>query len=477
MSDRSIVSLLEELDKRQRFNKIDSYHPYEWQKKFHNAVGFKTQAPATQKGAMCANQVGKTLSCAFEATFHATGNYPEWWRGHRFLGNNNGLVAGLTNESVRDICQAELLGDPKDPTAFGSGTIPKHLIGKVTRKAGVPDAVDSVMVKHKNGRWSKISFRAYEQGWQKFMGTRIDWGWGDEEPPLEVWAQMMRATFSTKGYLFLSFTPENGVTKVVHGFINDLKPGQALIQATWDDAPHMTGDRKEQFLQQIPAHQREMRMKGIPLRGSGLVYPVTEASIECDAIAIPQHWPRGCGVDFGIGHDFAAVWCAHDRDTDTIYVYDCYRVNNEKMPVHVSKMNGNGKWIPVFWPHDGLNREKSSGEPLADLYRKEGANMFHQKFSNPPAPGTEEGSGGNSVEFGIAEILRRMETGQFKVFKGLKDWWEEFRMYHRDEKGLLVKQYEDLMSATRYCALSSRHFRTPSVRSKQQVQVAGASNW
>ena len=474
--DNSLAALIDELDKRRRYNRIDSYKPYEWQLKFHNAKGLDTDLPAVQKGAMCANQVGKTVCCATEATYHATGLYPDWWKGQRFIFPTSGLVAGLTNESVRDICQSELLGDPKDPTALGSGSVPKHLIGKVTRKAGVPEAVDSVLVKHIRGGWSKINFRAYEQGWQKFMGTRIDWGWGDEEPPEEVWSQMIRATLSTKGYLFLSFTPESGVTKVVHSFMSDLKKGQALLTATWDDAPHMQGDRREQFLQQIPAHQREMRSKGIPLMGSGLVYQVREDDIKTEAVQLPTHWPRVCAVDFGIGHGFAAVWVAWDRDTDCAYVYDAYKVSDEKMPVHVSKLNANGKWIPVIWPHDGLNREKSSGDQLAELYRKEGANMFHVQFSNPPAVGEDEGKGGNSVEAGIEHLLHRFQLGKLKIFAGLKPIWEEIRMYHRDN-GKIVKMNDDLMDALRYAVMSLRHARTPSVKTRKHVVQVGASNW
>ena len=33
------------------------------------------------------------------------------------------------------------------------------------------------------------------------------------------------------------------------------------------------------------------------------------------------------------------------------------------------------------------------------------------------------------------EMLSRMETGRFKVFKDLNDWFEEFRLYHRKDGG------------------------------------------
>lgn len=425
---------------------------------------------------MCANQVGKTTAGGMEVAIHATGRYPDWWKGHRFTRPISVLVGGLTNESVRDICQKELCGEPTDPKQFGMGSIPLDCLKNDKRKAGVPDALDSVQVKHISGGFSKISFRAYEQGAKKHMGSRIDLGWLDEEPPEDIWAQYLRGTFSTKGILFITFTPEEGVTKVVYGFMNDLKPGQALIRATWDDAPHMSHERREQLLMAIPAHQREMRTKGIPLMGSGLVYAVPENEIVCEPIEIPSYWPRICAMDPGIGHDFAAVWLAWDRERDVVYVTDCYSKSGEKVSEHVSQLNRRGNWIPVMWPHDALQRQPKSGEPLAEEYRQEGANMWHEEFSNPPSPGVEEGKGGNSVEYGIEHILHRMQTGRFKVFKSLTQWLEEWRMYHRDD-GKIVKQFDDLMDATRYACLSLRHATTQTLKIKRAQPPQGVRNW
>ena len=43
--------------------------------------------------------------------------------------------------------------------------------------------------------------------------------------------------------------------------------------------------------------------------------------------------------------------------------------------------------------------------------------MLREHFSNPPANGMKEGTGGNSVEAGIMEILTRMQTKRLKIFK------------------------------------------------------------
>ncbi len=474
--ERQLAELLTALDRRKQTHRLEYYKPYGYQLAFHNALGFKTDKPASQRALMAGNQVGKTFAGAMEGAIHLTGRYPEWWKGYRFNRPINMLVGGLTNESVRDICQKELFGDPTDDRQLGYGSIPIDAIGKTTRKAGVPNALDTAQVRHVSGLWSKVSFRAYEQGAKKHMGSRIDLGWLDEEPPEDIWSQYIRGTLSTRGILYITFTPEEGVTKVVYGFINEIKQGQALIRATWDDAPHMNHDRREQLLMAIPPHQREMREKGVPLMGSGLVYAVPESEITCDSIEIPNHWPKIVAVDFGIDHGFAAVWIAWDRDRDIAYVIDAYKASGEKVSEHVSQLNRRGNWIPVIWPHDGLNREKSSGEPLAESYRKEGANMWHEPFSNPPAPGTDEGKGGNSVEYGIEHILHRMQTKRFKVFKNLTGILDEARMYHRED-GKIVKQFDDLMDAMRYSCLSLRHATTPTFKLRKVEPPRGASNW
>ena len=57
------------------------------------------------------------------------------------------------------------------------------------------------------------------------------------------------------------------------------------------------------------------------------------------------------------------------------------------------------------------------------------------------------------------EMLSRMQTGKLKVFEHLNDWWEEFRLYHRRD-GRVVKEGDDLMSATRYALMMLRHAST-----------------
>ena len=98
-----------------------------------------------------------------------------------------------------------------------------------------------------------------------------------------------------------------------------------------------------------------------------------------------------------------------------------------------------------------LGASRGYFKPLAEQYGKQGLDMLfeHAQF--------EEGS--VSVEAGLQDMLIRMESGRFKVFKHLNDWFDEFRLYHRKD-GKVHKEGDDLMSATRYAVMMLRYART-----------------
>ena len=484
MSDLDeVAKLLSLLDRRRKYHKLEYYKPYQYQKNFHHARGHLTQKPAAQRVLMAGNGTGKTWCGGFETAIHATGIYPDWWDGVRYFHPIVAMIGGNTNEAVRDICQKTLFGDPNEPAALGSGTVPVDKIGKRTSKPGVPNAYDTVLVKHSTGGWSKLMFRAYEQGPKKHMGHRIHWGWLDEEPPQDIWSQYLRATISMNGNLIITFTPESGLTEVVNGFMNNLQQGQALIQATWNDAGHLVKgdeltDEAKQLLTGFPAHEREMRMKGTPTFGTGLVFPFSEEQLVCEPIEIPRHWPQIVGIDFGYDHPFGAVKLAWDRDSDVVYVTSEYRESKQTPVIHAASVKPWGDW-PVAWPHDGLNTEKGTGDELRMNYEEAGLNLLPNKATNPPdyKQGQKEGEGGNSVEASLLDMFERMQTGRWKVFKTCPIWFEEQRTYHRDEKGKLVKLRDDVLSASRYAHMMLRHARTVVVKRKKQKQYAGVSNW
>lgn len=234
-----------------------------------------------------------------------------------------------------------------------------------------------------------------------------------------------------------------------------------LVTAGWDDAPHLDEKTKKELLAATPAYLRDARSKGTPALGSGRIFPVDEELIKVAPFPIPDFWPRLVGYDFGWAHPAAGAWIAHDRDTDTVYVYDAYRQSEALITTQAAAIKGKGIWIPVAWPHDGYQvKDANTGEQLAQQFRAQGVNMRsqHAQFAATPVV-NERKESLISTEAGIQEILTRMETGRFKVFSHLADWFEEYRMYHR-ENGVIVKVRDDLLSATRIAIMDLRFAET-----------------
>jgi hypothetical protein len=217
---------------------------------------------------------------------------------------------------------------------------------------------------------------------------------------------------------------------------------------TIDDALHFTeAQRAEIYASYKSSYERDARTKGIPQLGSGRVFPVNQDDVTVKAFQIPDHWPQLAGMDFGYDHPTAAVRLAWDRDNDVIYVMACARARENTPSQFAPKVRGWGRWIPFAWPHDGLQRDKGSGDQLAAQYREQGINMLRVRatFSD----------GTSGIEAGVSEMLDRMQTGRLLVFEHLADWFEEFNLYHRKD-GLIVKLNDDLMSATRYGIMMRR---------------------
>jgi hypothetical protein len=214
-----------------------------------------------------------------------------------------------------------------------------------------------------------------------------------------------------------------------------------------EHAEHYTPEQRAAIIASYPAHEREARIKGIPSLGSGRVFPVADEKIAIDPIPILKDWTQLNGLDFGYDHPFGAVHTAWDRDADIIYVTKTYRERERTPIIHSAAIRPWGDWVPCAWPHDGLQHDKGSGEELASQYRAQGLNTL-------PERATFE-DGGDGVEAGVTEMLDRMLTNRFKVFKHLAEWFGEFRLYHRKD-GKIVKERDDLLSATRYAVMMKR---------------------
>jgi phage terminase large subunit-like protein len=390
---------------------------------------------------MAGNRTGKTETGAYELTCHLTGQYPAWWRGKRFDQPVNAWACGTTNGTTRDIVQDKLLGTEG---AHGAGMIPAHMIVKVSNKQGLPNAADTVLVRHVSGSLSRVSFKSYESGRKAFEGTAQHLIWLDEESPLDIYTECLYRTATTGGVLYTTFTPLGGMSDVVKSFLEpeneEARAVKHVTQCDWSQVPHLDEAAKKQLLASTPVYQRDARTKGIPQLGAGAIYPLPESEILVPRFDIPNHWPRSYGMDVGWNRT-AVVWGALDRENGIAYLYrEYYRAQAEPV-IHAAGIKAVGEWIPGVVDPACLGSSQVDGRTLMEMYGGLGLNL------QPAA---------NAVESGIYEVWDALSTGRLKVLDSLSNWVSEFRKYHRDEKGKIVKKDDHLMDATRYWWVSGR---------------------
>lgn len=443
-----LMQVLQEKAYRAKRNRLGYYAPYEKQREFHEA------GKRYQERLLCAaNRVGKTFSAGAETSMHLTGRYPDWWKGHEFTHPVKAWAASVTSEVTRDGLQAVLFGTPGVTSDQGCGAIPADALVEVQPKPNMPKAIAMAVVRWGGGgdvqaRESVLTLKSYDQGREKFQASTLDLVWLDEEPEHDIYVEALTRTATTNGMLYMTFTPLLGMSQTVKRFLQPNPPPSCHVTKMGIyDALHFTKERADEMLSRYPEHEREARGWGIPKLGDGAVFPIDESKLAVDPFEIPRHWHRICGLDIGWNHPTAAVWLAHDRESGSLYVTDVYKQSKQPVPVHASAIKGRGDWIPVAWPHDALQAQKDTGKPMRDAYRNEGVRML------PERAAFEDGS--FALEPRVNLLLNLMQKGQFKVFRNLEPWFAEFRNYHRKD-GEIVKEDDDLMSATQYAFMMRR---------------------
>lgn len=427
--------------------KLELYKPNIKQKVFHEAG-----ATYRERLFRAGNQLGKTVGGSTEVAYHTTGRYPDWWMGRRFQKANTGWCSGVTGEVTRDTIQRLLLGNVGER---GTGFIPFDTIIDVTPARGQADLVDTISVRHVSGGKSRIKLKYYEQGREKFQADTLDWAWNDEEPPEDIYNEILTRTNATGGIVWTTFTPLLGMSNVVRRFMMEPNPQRIDINMTIDDVDHISPEQKRIIIASYPAHEREARINGTPTLGSGRIFPIAEEEITCEPLSpkdIPNWWREIGGLDFGWEHPTAAARLLHDPEADIVYITNVYRRKEASPLLHVPAIRPWGRKLLFAWPHDGLQHDKGSGKQLKQIYEDEGLKMLEEHAQFPDERG-------NGVEAGITEMLMRMETGRFKVFKTCADFFEEFRLYHRKD-GKVVKEFDDILCAVRY-ALMCLQFAIP----------------
>ena len=452
---RERLAVLEAEARSRRYNQLAEFQPHPPQAEF-----ISLGATKRERAFIASNQSGKSHVGAIETAAHLTGRYPKSWTGRRFDRPVRAWACGVSALAVRDIQQKKLFGPPG--TEPGSGLIPKDLIvGKPTSSHGVSEAFDTARIRHISGGISTLGFKSYEQGPTKFQGEGVDVIWPDEICPMDIYNELLARISLTEGMIYCTFTPLGGWTPLTTRYLQEPSLHRAVVSTDIYSCGLYTKEQADLIVEQYPPHERAVRAFGQVSLFEGSVFAgVVEDMIREQLEDIPGHWRKIWGVDFGIGHPFAAVLLAHDLDTDTMHVLHCVRVRDQLPHQHAALMKPIGAGVPVAWPNDG-NIRRDDGKPMSDHYKRQGLLTLANHATHA--------DGSVSTEAGILEMYQRMKTGRFKVAAHCTDWFMEFRGYCRKD-GQIVKFNDDLMSATRVAVTMRRFAKAVQLGPRREVR-------
>jgi hypothetical protein len=208
-------------------------------------------------------------------------------------------------------------------------------------------------------------------------------------------------------------------------------------QISWAEAAHLDEKTKADLMATLPEYQRDSRSKGIPVLGSGLIYPMAEDDYLVSDFAIPSHYKRAWALDTG-WNCTAAVWGALDPDSNVCYLYSCYKRGNAEPETHAAAIKARGKWIPGVG--DAADISKIDGKKMISIYRD-----IHGLDIVLPI---------KAVEAGIYKVWCALTSGGLKVFRSLTPFLDEIRFYSRDANGQVVKKNDHIMDCVRYLFMS-----------------------
>ena len=427
-----------------QFNQLKWFRPFEYQRKF-----FETGATSARRGMIAANRAGKTIASTYETAYHLTGRYPPNWKGKTWDKPIIAMAAGESWEQVAKTLQSKLLGcdDIKQGYKLGTGAIPRECLDDKSFRADGANVL-SIEVWHVSGGKSKLYFSNYTQQVRHLQGFELDLVVLDEQPPDETFSELVVRTAARNGQVICSFTPLKGLSGLVRKFWDQVE-GYSHVRVTWDDIPYenewgeafFSKSEREQLSRDFMPWERDCRMKGIPLVGKGVVFPIlnwpTYDGSKVDLRGNPD-LERLISFDLGIKNDPTVIsFFFRDALQEIIYLHRQVTIPNGETPdeyVHYL-LDRETRDVPIALPHDaGLAgrytlTEQSVREVFEDSY---GLNCIPGAILNPP---NDQGKVTNHKAYGINIMRLGMERSTLMINESCKAFLDEARNYAIDDAG------------------------------------------
>ena len=445
-----------------KFNALKYFRPFE-----HQLAFFRTGS-ADRRGILAANRIGKTVSTCYETAMHLTGQYPEWWEGHRFTTPITCMVAGEGWSQVALVLQNELLGsqDVKITEQLGTGAIPRDCIVFDTMRNDGANCI-GCEIKHVSGANSYLLFANYTQEVRQLQGFKLNLAVFDEQPPDDFFSEVVTRTATTQGKVLCSFTPLKGLNGLVSKFWNK-EPGYEYIRVSWDDVPEydpwghpfLLKETRKQLERDYLPHEREARIAGKPVMGKGAVFQLgnwpTYKTGDYDFTRM-MNIRRVISLDLGLVNDKTVISLLyHEPNEKIIFLHRQIIVQGTEEAIpqqyvnHLLRPEVFG--CPIVLPADASTpgRYTMSSNSIRELFEQYELNVYDKPIMNPP---DSQGRVTNHKAYGINQMRQMLEVGSLMINENCTHFLNEAQNYFVDEKGRFSDP-DDCIDSVRYGVLA-----------------------
>jgi len=334
-----LARLLDERERRQREEKLRYYNTGS---KIHlKQIDFHKNTHRN-RWLFGGNRTGKTVAGAVEAVWRARGNHPY----KNIPGPTRGWVVSLDYNVQRDVAQKEIL-------RWLNPAWIKNIEMRQGRKDNPENGIiDFLEIESIHGGKSIIGFKSCDQGRAKFQGTSQHWIWFDEEPPEEIYDECKMRIIDTRGDIWGTMTPLQGLTWVYDiVYMNDKQDQEIKYWLMeWADNPWLSLAEIKQLEETMSEEEREARQYGKFVAMSGLVYKEFVEDIHViDPFPIPVEWYNNISIDPGLAAPLSCHFYAVDNDGNIYAIAEHYKAG-ENIEYHSNEIRKIAK--ELNWPDE-----------------------------------------------------------------------------------------------------------------------------
>jgi phage terminase large subunit-like protein len=379
-------------------------------------------SPAVHRWLFWGNQVGKTTLGAVDMALCALGRHPLQKSGYLPMPPFTGWASALTWELWEKILLPELLSWLPPWRVLDAP--PAH------RQSTKRD----IVILADNGRESRITGKAAEQGAARYQSARVNLIWLDEEHPEDVWNEMQPRLLRFGGRTLATMTPLKGLTWV-HGRVYEptkasggerverngiTVPRHWYSHAGLRDNPGISPEARQEMLDELKHNPAQLaaRDEGLFVRPEGAVLPWDAEThlVDVDAGRLAQLRSRGAwygALDLGKWR-FAFSFGVADADRNFLLLDEYFNQKGNADDAPDLRAKGIHDLLRKWDVPDSIMIPADCADPKGIIELNEAFERLGSPYYVYPIPGELK-----AVQAGIDRCESMLNRGAFKVRRGM----------------------------------------------------------